>query len=363
MTFTKISSLPCLIFLLLIITIVVTGCADLPVNMQGELNPTQTKDVELTPIENETTFLSPCSLVTVAEMEEIFSESPLFLSEENGTCVIKNQWDTRSIRFFVFQGEQALTAMQWHTRNLVADWNYDDLQSMATDIIEDENNQSLSDLQKARLPFYEELEYRWERIFTFGDVSYWILNPRAFKGIFDVVEGDIFYQIGYSGFLAAQIQPQIEDLSKEIFSRLPETFSVESDFANSEIESTENPETENIPEVINVEVSSQEIYFGSLCGEESTTISVVINNSDLVDNVFLVFRLRSNSETNDNWTTLFMNQKSNENWEIALDAENSFLTYQLVNGAQVEYKVSIIYAVNNVVTSPTLNNILILHCQ
>ncbi len=358
----KISSLRCFVFLFFIITYVLTGCADLPINEEGENTPTPTANVESTLPAIENPFLSPCSLVTVSEMEEIFSESPLFFSEENGTCVIKNQWDTHSIRFLVFQGEQALPAMQWHTRHLVANWNVDDLKSMAAEITDDEKNQSLSSLQQARLPLYEELEYRWERIFTFGDVSYWIINPRAFQGIFDVVEGDIFFQIGYSGFLAAQIQPQLEDLSKEIFSRLPETFFVESDFSTGEIEPTENPDEQDIPQILDVDVSSQEIFFGSLCEDESTTISVVIDNSDLVDNVFLVYRLRSSSETNENWTTLFMNQISNENWEIALNAENSFRTYQLINGANVEYRVSIIYAVNTVVTSPTFDDIVILQC-
>ena len=363
MSFMKSSSLRYLISLIFLITYVITGCAGLPTNVEGETPPAPTLNSETTQPVTNNSYLSPCSLVTVSEMEEIFSESPLFFSEENGSCVIKNQWDTHSIRFLVFQGEQALPAMQWHTRHLVANWNVDDLKSMAAEITDDENNQSLSSLQQARLPLYEELEYRWERIFTFGDFSYWIINPRAFQGIFDVVEGDIFFQIGYSGFLAAQIQPQLEDLSKEIFSRLPESFYVESDFSNGEIAATQNPEVQDIPQVLNVEVSSQEIFFGSLCGDESTTIRVLIDNSDLVDNVFLVYRLRSSSETNENWKTLFMNEISNENWEISLNAENSFSTYQLINGAQVEYKVSIIYAVNTVVTSPTFDDIVVLQCQ
>ena len=362
MPFMKSSSLRSLIFLFFIITYVLTGCAGLPTNLESDNTPEPTLNFESTQPFTNNSYLSPCSLVTVAEMEEIFSESPLFFSEENGSCVIKNQWDTHSIRFLVFQGEQALSAMQWHTRNLVANWNVDDLKSMAAEIIDDENNQSISNLQQARLPLYEELEYRWERIFTFGDVSYWIINPRAFQGIFDVVEGDIFFQIGYSGFLAAQIQPQLEDISKEIFSRLPETFSVESDFSNGETEASENQEVQDVPKVLNVDVSSKEIFFGSLCGDESTTIRVMIDNSDLVDNVFLVYRLRSSTEINENWTTLFMNQISNENWEITLNAENSFLTYQLINGANVEYRVSIIYAVNTVETSLTFDDIVVLQC-
>lgn len=327
------------------------------------LQPTQTLVNEADELLKNNSILAPCDLVTVTEMEEIFQESPLFITEEDGGCVVRNQWDTRSIWFFVVRGEQALPAMRWHTKNLVENWPSDDLNKLVEDILVDENNQSLDTLQQARLTLYEELEYRWERIFTFGDVSYWIIDPRAFKGVFDVVEGDVFYQMGYSGFLAAQVQPQLEDLSTKIFSRLPETFVVDFDFSIVERGDEETPIVDQIPRIVDIDISSREIYFGSLCEDETTTIQVVVENENLVDNVFLVYRLRSNTETNDNWTTRFMRQLSANNWEIILDAENSFGTYQLVDGAQVEYSIALIYEVNKVLRSETFRDIVVIQCK
>jgi len=298
----------------------------------------------------------------MTEMETLFQESPLFINEENGGCVIRNQWDTRSIWYSVFSGEQALPAMQWQTRHLIVGWN-DDYQAIVDEIISDESNQTLIDLQEARLIVYEQLEYRWERFFTVGDSAYWILNSRAFKGILDVVEDDIYLQIGFSGFLAAQVQTEIEKLAVSIIDQLPENFFVEFDFSEdvSELNSIEN--LSEVPEILDVTTTSQEIYFGDLCGDETTTIRAQIDNYEMIDNVYLVYRLVSAGEPNDNWTTVFMNQLTPSVWEISLSAENSFLTYQLINGAQVEYSIAIIYGVDNVQRSPSNSDILLLQCR
>ncbi|MDO9085511.1 MAG: hypothetical protein Q7U53_04805 [Anaerolineaceae bacterium] len=310
-------------------------------------------------------FLAPCNLISLAEMETIFQESPLFITEENGGCVVRNQWDTRSIWFSIFQGEQALPAMQWHTKNLIAGWTEQRFNTLVEEILSNESNQSLEALQESRLVLYEELEYRWERYFTFGDFAYWILNPRAFLGVFDVIEGDMYFQIGYSGFLAAQIQSPIEDLSKKILERLPDQFFVDFDFPEeTNEEATTNDELQsNIPEIIDITRSSQEIYFGDLCAGETTTIRVQIGNYDAIDNVYLVYRLLSSEESNDNWQTIFMNQLTPDTWEIVISAESSFLTYQLVNASQVEYSVAIIYGVNNVLRSTSFRDITVLQCR
>lgn len=347
---------------LFIMVFLFTGCtlngSDQP--QTSQITPTTTLEENSTT--NGNSAISPCELVSVEEMEEIFLESPLFFSEENGGCVVRNQWGTRSIWFMVAQGEQAFSAMRWHTNHLVKDWPTDNLRQMANEIINDENNQTIDTLQLARLPLFEELEFRWERLFTFGDVSYWIIDPRAFKGVFDVVEDDIYFQLGYSGFLAAKIQPSLEDLSAEIFTRLPDQFLIDYDFSidisEGELAEVEKP----IPQVIGITKTS-EIFFGSLCGEETTTIRVFIENADTVDNVYLVYRLESNLETNDNWTTIFMNQLTSDNWEVTIDAEKSFLTYELVNGALIEYSVAIIYEVNKVVRTPNFRDIVVYQCQ
>lgn len=329
---------------------------EIDANSTTSPTPTQSPQVE-------SMFISPCDLISIPEMEEIFSESPLFLSEENGSCVIRNQWDTRSIWFLVYQDEQALSAMQWNTRHLISGWNNEEMKQRVEEIILDENNQTLRSLQDARLVIFEDLEYRWERLFTFGDIAYWIINPRAFKGIFDVVEGEIFFQIGYSGFMAAQIQPQLEDVSEKIFSRLPGTFFIEFDFPDEGFTDQNNNAGRDIPEIVDLTMSSQEIFFGSFCEEETTTIRAMIENPSLVDNVFLVYRLVSNDETNDNWKTIFMDQVSDQNWEITLNAENSFSAYQLVDGAVVEYSIAIIYEVNSVSRGSTLRDITVSQCK
>lgn len=308
-------------------------------------------------------FVRPCTLINIAELETIFQESPLFINEENGGCVIRNQWDTRSIWYSVFSGEQALPAMQWQTRHLIVGWN-DDYQAIVDEIISDESNQTLVDLQEARLVVYEQLEYRWERFFTIGESAYWILNSRAFKGILDVVEEDIYLQIGFSGFLAAQVQTEIENQAKSILDQLPENFYVEFDFPEEGAGDQNSIESLlEVPQIVEVTQTSQEIFFGDLCTDEMTTIRAQIDNFEMIDNVYLVYRLVSSNETNDNWNTVFMNQFTPSTWEISLSAETSFLTYQLINGAQVEYSIAIIYNVNNVQRSPVYSDILLLQCR
>lgn len=333
-----------------------------------EINSTQSVDSD-SPESTQTNsmsnlFLKPCAAIKMADMETLFQESPLYINEENGGCVIRNQWDTRSIWFSVFSGQQALPAMQWQTRHLIAGWNEDDYRIIVDEIIGDEANQTLIDLQEARLVVYEQLEYRWERFYTVGDSAYWILNSRAFKGILDVVENDIYLQIGFSGFLAVQVQTEIENLATSIINQLPETFIVEFDFPDEEVGELNSGESlMDVPQILEVTTTSQEIFFGDLCGNELTTIRAQIDNFEMIDNVYLVYRLVSASETNDNWNTVFMNQLTPSTWEYSLSAETSFLSYQMINGAQIEYSIAIIYGVNNVVRSPSYSEILLLQCR
>ncbi len=352
------------LFLFLVQLLLLSSCNGNP--DMSETNLTQSVDSE-SPNSSLTSptsslFLKPCEVINMTEMETLFQESPLFVNEENGGCVIRNQWDTRSIWYSVFSGEQALPAMQWQTRHLIVGWN-DDYQAIVDEIISDESNQTLIDLQEARLIVYEQLEYRWERFFTVGDSAYWILNSRAFKGILDVVEDDIYLQIGFSGFLAAQVQTEIEKLAVSIIDQLPENFFVEFDFSEDVNELNSIESLSEVPEILDVTTTSQEIYFGDLCGDETTTIRAQIDNYEMIDNVYLVYRLVSAGEPNDNWTTVFMNQLTPSVWEISLSAENSFLTYQLINGAQVEYSIAIIYGVDNVQRSPSYSDILLLQCR
>jgi hypothetical protein len=356
-----------LVLILIFLSTIASGCTRIN-GPEVSVTPAISETFILPPAQinnSDKSFLAPCNLISLSEMEKIFQESPLFITEENGGCVVRNQWDTRSIWFYIFQGEQSLPAMQWHTKNLIAGWSEQRFKNLVEKILSNESNQSLQALQESRLVLYEELEYRWERYFTFGDFAYWILNPRAFLGVFDVIEGDLYFQIGYSGFLAAQIQSPIEDLGNKILERLPDQFFVDFDFPEETNEgATNNDELQsNIPQIINLTRSSQEIYFGDLCEGETTTLRVQIGNYDAIDNVYLVYRLLSSEESNDNWQTIYMNQLTPDTWEIVLSAENSFLTYQLINAAQVEYSVAIIYGVNNVFRSTSFRDITVLQCR
>jgi hypothetical protein len=356
-----------LFFILFLLTIISSGCLNNNV-IEGGNTPTA-EETSISTIKqtesSDPSFISPCNLINHAEMEGIFQESPLFITEEEGMCVVRNQWDTRSIWFSVYQGEQALPAMQWHTKKLITGSNDQRLKTMVEEILSNESNQTLQTLQESRLVLYEELEFRWERYFTIGDFAYWILNPRAFMGLFDIVEDDLYFQIGYSGFLAAQIQSPMEDLSKMIMEKVPENFFVNFDFPEEVVDGSDNNNEllSNVPQITNVTKTSQEIYFGDLCRGETTTIRVQIENYEAIDNVYLVYRLLSAEETNDNWNTIFMNQITPDIWEIVVSAENSFLTYQLVNAAQVEYSVAVIYGVNNVLRSPPFSDITLLQCR
>jgi len=354
------------LFYFLVFLLLLSSC-----NLNPELeetNSTQSVNPD-SPISTQTSstsnlFLKPCADINIVEMETLFQESPLFINEENGGCVIRNQWDTRSIWFSVFSGEQALPAMQWQTRQLIAGWDDDDYRELVEEIIRDESNQTLIDLMEARLVVYEQLEYRWERFFTVGDSAYWILNSRAFKGFLDVVEDDIYLQIGFSGFLATQVQTEIENLAALIIDQLPENFFVEFDFPEEDVgEQNQVKSFLEVPQILAVTQTSKEIFFGDLCGDEMTTIRAQIDKFEMIDNVYLVYRLVSASETNDNWNTVFMNQLTPSTWEISLSAETSFLTYQLINGAKVEYSVAVIYGVNSVVRSPSYSDILLLQCR
>jgi len=357
---------PTFVLFILICLIFLSSCSLNRENLPSTSDPTNTPitvNNSMNTILNGS-LLSMCDLIQVQEMETLFQEGPLFISSENGGCVIRNQWDTKSIWISVFIGEQALPAMQWHTRQLVEGWNNESFKNQAEELISSVSNNNLLDLQESRLVLYEKLEYRWERVFTVGDSAYWIMNSRAFKGILDIVSGDTYMQVGFSGFLAAQIQTELEDLANKLFSQLPEEFLIDFDFPQNDTIGQLTPDiTEEIPIIVEVNKTSQEIYYGDLCENETTTIRAQIDVDSSVDNVYLVYRLVSPEETNDNWTTIFMNQVIPSTWESTLSAETSFFTYKLVNGAQLEYSIAIIYNVNKVVRSQNYRDVAILQCR
>jgi len=351
---------------LLVLALLLSSCKQNPTTNEIETTPIVSPG---SPIATQTNllagpFLEPCDLISLSEMETLFQESPLFIDEENGGCVIRNQWDTRSIWIAVFQDEQAFQAIQWYTQHLISGWKDTDYQALVDEIINNKDNQSLVALQKARLVIYEKMEFRWERFLTVGDSAFWIMNSRAFQGVLDVVEDETYLQIGFSGFLAAQVQSSIENLAKTIINQIPEHFIVAFDFPHEDKSMLPTKESLlEVPIIMDVTKTSPEIYFGDLCGDETSTVRVQVDNYEMIENVYLVFRLSSSSETNHNWKTVFMNKVTPSIWEFPLDAEKSFLIYQLVNGAQVEYSIAVIYGINNVIRSSTYSDITLMQCR
>ena len=57
------------------------------------------------------------------KLEAIFSEYPLFFKQENGSCRVSNQWDTKAITIGAFQNNQADKAIRWTIRQLITGWN------------------------------------------------------------------------------------------------------------------------------------------------------------------------------------------------------------------------------------------------
>ncbi|GEM_PF-1649189 len=355
-------------FLLLPISLIIfSSCANnQPLDLRTA-EPTSTA-VDKPPLTNqifqENQTISPCDLVHESRWEALFGETPLFISEDNGSCLIENQWTTRSIWFSVFQGDQAFDALKWDTTQMISGMNDQSLDEMVEQILSDEKNNFLNTLFEARLPLFERLDYRWETVYTIGDKAYWFIYSQAFKGILDVIDGDRFFQIGFSGFSPALILSSLEDLTGEILAEIPKKFTI--DFQVPEDASKPTPSQTspiNIPQIVNIKKTSQEIYFGDLCENELTTIRAELINNKFVDNVYLVYRLNSSQETNRNWNTVFMNEITPGNWEITLSAEKSFQAYKLVNGAYVEYSIAVIYNVNKVFRSQSFMDITVLQCQ
>jgi hypothetical protein len=119
---------------------------------------------------------------------------------------------------------------------------------------------------------------------------------------------------------------------------------------------------EELPGINQLNVNQKKIFFGDLCEDETTSIKVVISNADQTINVFLVYRLSSSAETSRNWITKKMDNTVDNVWLINLNAENDFNSYQLINGAKVEYSVSVLYGIDGVVSSPTFNDISVYQC-
>ena len=349
-----------------VIVILLSGCST---NLKDNLESTNqniTPSLPNTVEQNPTDVIDPCEFVDETKLEAIFSEYPLFFKQENGSCRVSNQWDTKAITIGAFQNNQADKAIRWTIRQLITGWNQPVFIDEVNRVLQDGESLNLVDFQKSTLPLYEMIGFRSERILTLGDTAFWIIYPEAFTSIIDVVDLNQYIRISYYGFLPGEILDTAIDMAKELIESLPEQFTVDYSFdlieKLPEITATVT-DSGNKPSITQLNVSKNKIFFGDLCEDEVSTINVVVVSSDPEINVFLVYRLTSSIETNRNWITIKMNYSGNNVWTIDLNAEKDFNVYKLTNGAQVEYGISVLYGVDGVVSSPYLNNISVSQCQ
>lgn len=356
---------PLKVWVILLIVILLSGCSNNQKDNLESTNQVITPLVSATFQQNSVYLLDLCKFVDETKLQTIFSENPLFIKQENGGCRISNQWDTKAITISAFQNDQADKAIRWTTRQLITGWNQPVLIDEVNKVLLDGESLNLVDFQKSTLPLYEMIGFRSERILTVGDTAFWIIYPEAFTSIIDVIDMKRYIRISYFGFLPGEIFDTATNMAKELIQSLPEQFTVDYSFGSidpiPEVTATVST-SENTPKISQLTVSSNKIYFGDLCEDEITTIKVVILSSDPNTNVFLVYRLISDAETNRNWITIKMDYVGDNEWIIDINAENDFNAYKLTNGALVEYGISVLYGIDGVLSSPFFNNISISQC-
>ncbi len=309
--------------------------------------------------------LSPCDLLDKQTYYDILQDSTLLFEFNNGSCWISNQWETKSIQIGVFQGGQAYQAIRWYTREMVAGWNQPDLISYVNQILIDGEGMSLPDFQQLAAPLYERIDFRNERIFSIGDTAFWYIYPLASANILDLSVADIYMRISINGLFPEEALSASLTLANEILTRLPQEFVIDHDFGQITAISYATATVVSgdiVPKTDSLQVERPNIFFGDLCGDESTRIRVSLVNPETADIVYLVYRLASPQETNTTWVTRPMNLLNTGAWEYTLSAESDFAAFKLVNGAKIEYAISILYAVDGVFRSPTYNDIQINQC-
>lgn len=310
--------------------------------------------------------LLACDLVTNDEWYGYFQETPLMINPENGGCLISNQWNTRSIFIGVYQGDQAKTALRWFTTRMSAGWNAPDIENEIQDLVVNSQDISLGDFLYERIPIFEQMQYRTEKVITIGDYSLWSAYYESLTNILEIVESDKYIRIEMIGFYGADAQEYAFQIARKILERIPQNFTVvfsmDDSFALAETPTPTSSVEE--PEIDGLSISSKEIFYGSLCNQEVTTFTITLSNSIGVQEVFLVYRLISPTESNMDYVTTIMDYDiASGSWRKTLSAEKSFSAYALVPGAKVEYSFAIIYGVNGVLRSSNFSDIIINPCS
>ncbi len=308
---------------------------------------------------------STCDLIDEAEIQAIFSETPLIYKQEKGSCRISNQWETRAIVIRISQDDQAYQAIRWDTKKLISGWNNPDLIDQVNKVLVDGQNKDLAEFQKTTIPIYELIGFRSERVLTVGDTAFWLMYPEAFTGVLDIIDKDRYLQFEFFGFLPGIIQNDALNIAKITINNLPDQIVIDFSFDElnilPELSVTTTPQ-DSSPQITQLNVDRKKIYFGDLCNDETTNIDVIVSPTEQTYNVYLVYRLVSTNETNKNWITLKMENPLVNEWHIMLNAEKDFNSFLVVNNAQVEYSIAIIYGVDGVFRSPIFRDINIYQC-
>src|SRR5665648_288297 len=105
------------------IVILLSGCSTIRKDSLESIDPVFTPSVPATIQQNSAKVIDPCEFVDETKLEVVFSETPLFIKPENGSCRVSNQWDTKAITIGAFQNEQADKAIRWTTSQLITGWN------------------------------------------------------------------------------------------------------------------------------------------------------------------------------------------------------------------------------------------------
>ena len=355
-----------LIFFLL--STLLFGCQNNPIT---NLNTTPIVTEELVFIPTETInassyLISPCDLIEQQYFNDVFQDATLFTSFKDGTCSISNQWDTKTIQFHVSQGTQADQAIRWYTKKVVKSRGqptiFDQINVMLTENI----GKNLSEFQEVSNSIYQSLNYREEMVFSVGEKSYWYTYSLAQDNILESSEQSKYVRITTNGFLSEEALEISVALAKILYEKIPAKFSVNFNFSEQDFFDISTPGTTyqgKVPTIGAIIVDKKDIFFGDLCGNEVTNIQVEIVETENINSIFFVYRLISPDETTVSWISRNMNKSSSGIWEIQLSAESDFLRYQLVNGAQVEYAISVLYGVDGLIRSPEYTDIRVYQCR
>jgi hypothetical protein len=316
---------------------------------------------------NATSYLiSPCDLIEQQYFNDVFQDATLFTSFKDGTCSISNQWDTKTIQFHVSQGTQADQAIRWYTKKVVKARGqptiFDQINIMLTENI----GKGLSEFQEVSNSIYQSLNYREEMVFSVGEKSYWYTYSLAQDNILESSEQSKYVRITTNGFLSEEALEISVALAKILYEEIPEKFSVNFNFSDQDFLDISTPGITyrgKVPIIGAITVDKKDIFFGDLCGNEVTNIQVEIVETENLNSIFFVYRLISSDETNVNWISRNMSKNTSGVWEMQLSAESDFSRYHLVNGAQVEYAISVLYGVDGLIRSPDYNDIRVYQCR